>query len=136
MAWFSGKKKPKRKPPVLEPVGTPAVQAAPAVQEPVVEIAPIGAVADNTISVSAEPAQAQTQTSTEWSKKSAKPLFDIHKKLDHMMDSKGKSLEERYKDRFGDKLPDSVAAASARKELKEKKEIEQAKPKILFKMTV
>ena len=49
------------------------------------------------------------------------------------MDSKGKSLEERYKDRFGDKLPDSVAADSARKELKEKKEIEEAKPKILFK---
>ena len=30
MAWFGGKKKPKRKPPVLEPVGSPAVQAAPA----------------------------------------------------------------------------------------------------------
>ena len=32
MAWFGGKKKPKRKPPVLEPVGVPAVQAAPVVQ--------------------------------------------------------------------------------------------------------
>ena len=165
MAWFGGKKKSKKKPPVLEPVGAPAVQAAPvqgnqaipaiqaapavqaapvvqaapavqatpAAQEPVVEIAPIGAIADNTISVSAEPAQTQTPSSTEWAKKSVKPLFDIHKKLDHMMDSKGKSLEERYKDRFGDKLPDSVAADSARKELKEKKEIEEAKPKILFK---
>ena len=35
------------------------------------------------------------------------------------MDTKGKSLEERYNDRFGDKLPDSDAADSARKELKE-----------------
>ncbi|SVC73686.1 uncharacterized protein METZ01_LOCUS326540, partial [marine metagenome] len=35
MGWFGGKKKPKRKPPVLEPVGAPAVQAAPAAAVPV-----------------------------------------------------------------------------------------------------
>ena len=71
MAWFGGKKKPKRKPPVLEPVGAPpAVQAAPVAQpalepvqpnqgvpavqampatQPVVEVAPIGVVADNNV---------------------------------------------------------------------------------------
>lgn len=161
MAWFGGKKKPKRKPPVLEPVGTPEVQAAPAVQaapvaqpalepvqpnqgipavqaapaaQPVIEVAPVGAVADTNIMVStepvAEPTPSQEPISTGWSKKSEKPLLDIHKKLDYMMDSKGKSLEERYKDRFGDKLPDSVATDSARKEYNEKKE---SKPEIVFK---
>jgi hypothetical protein len=35
MGWFSGKKKPKRKPPVLEPVGAPAVQASPAAAQAV-----------------------------------------------------------------------------------------------------
>ena len=167
MAWFSGKKKPKRKPPVLEPVGNPAVQAAPAAvqaapvaqpapepvqpnqgmpavqaapatiqavppMQPIVEVAPIGAVADSNVTVSAEPVTATPQQSgsTDWSKKSKRPLMDIHKRLDHMMDSKGKSLEERYKDRFGDKLPESVATDSARKEYNEKK---ANKPEIVFK---
>lgn len=151
MAWFGKKKKSKRKPPILEPVGTlpvqnvqgiPAIQATPAiqpisaVQEPIVEIAPVGVVADANVMVSTEgltPASTQTPTSTGWAKKSVKPLFDIHKKLDHMMDSKGKSLEERYKDRFGDKLPESVAADTARKEYNEKKANEKEKPKIIFK---
>ena len=48
------------------------------------------------------------------------------------MDDKGKSLEERYKDRFGDKLPESVAADSARKEYNEKKATQKSKPKIIF----
>ena len=161
MAWFGGKKKPKRKPPVLEPVGTPAVQAAPpvvqaapvaqptlepvqpnqgipAVQaapagQPIVEVAPVGATADANVMVSTEPVAAappQEPVATGWSKKSEKPLLDIHKKLDHMMDSRGKSLEERYKDRFGDKLPESVATDSARKDYNEKKE---SKPEIVFK---
>ena len=161
MAWFGGKKKPKRKPPVLEPVGAPAVQAVPAVQaapvaqpalepvqpnqgipaiqaapaaqQPVVEVAPVGVVADDNIAVSVEPvvpSQSQEPVSTGWSKKSEKPLLDIHKKLDYMMDSKGKSLEERYKDSFGDKLPESVATDSARKEYNEKKE---SKREIVFK---
>ena len=157
MAWFGGKKKPKQKPPVLEPVdapavqaipavqaapvaqpvqpnqGIPAVQAAPATQQPVVEVAPVGVVADDNIAVSVEPVapnQSQEPVSTGWSKKSEKPLLDIHKKLDYMMDSKGKSLEERYKDRFGDKLPESVATDSARKEYNEKKE---SKREIVFK---
>ena len=167
MAWFGGKKKPKRKPPVLEPVGTPAVQAAPAAvqaapvaqpalepvqpnqgipavqaapsavqavpsMQPVVEIAPVGVVADTNVTVSAESTAAPPQQSgsTEWSKKSKRPLMDIHKRLDHMMDSKGKSLEERYKDRFGDKLPESVATDSARKDYNEKK---ANKPEIVFK---
>ena len=136
MAWFGGKKKKaKKSPPVLEPVGNPAVQAAPAAQtapavqaapaiqpipaaQPVVEVAPVGVVADANISVSTD--ANQNNTSKEWSKKSNKPLFDIHKKLDFMMDSKGKSLEDRYNERFGDKLPESVAADSARKEYNEK----------------
>ena len=135
MGWFSGKKKKaKRKPPVLEPVGAPAaqvtpvaqpgiepiqnpgvmpaVQAAPAVQpvapavqpvapavQPVVEVAPVGVVADDSIVVSTEPTPAPQ--STGWSKKSARGINDIHKRLDNMMESKGKSLEERYADRFG-----------------------------------
>lgn len=49
------------------------------------------------------------------------------------MDSKGKSLEDRYNERFGDKLPESVAADSARKEYNEKKATQKSKPKIVFK---
>ena len=49
------------------------------------------------------------------------------------MDSKGKSLEDRYNERFGDKLPESVAADSARKEYNEKKATKKDKPKIVFK---
>ena len=169
MGWFSGKKKKaKKRPPVLEPVGAPAaqvtpvaqpgiepiqnpgvmpaVQAAPAVQpvapavqpvapavQPVVEIAPVGVVADDSIVVSTEPTPAPQ--STGWSKKSSRGISDIHKRLDNMMESKGKSLEERYADRFGDDLPDSVAADSARKEFNEKKKAESKKPKIVFKNT-
>ena len=153
MGWFGGKKKPKRKPPVLEPVGAPAVQAAPAAavpvqanpgipsiqaapaaQQPIVEVAPIGTTADTNVIVSAEPVvsspPAQASASTGWEKKSEKPLLDIHKRLDHMMDSKGKSLEDRYQDRFGDQLPESVATDSARKDYNEKK---TNKPNIVFK---
>lgn len=70
MAWFGGKKKAKRRPPVLEPVGVPAVQAvaqpavnqmaapaviqaAPAIQ-PIVEIAPVGVTADNNVMVTTD----------------------------------------------------------------------------------
>ena len=152
MGWFGGKKKPKRKPPVLEPVGAPAVQAAPAAvqavanpgipsiqaapaaQQPIVAVAPIGTTADTNVIVSAEPVvsspPAQASASTGWEKKSEKPLLDIHKRLDHMMDSKGKSLEDRYQDRFGDQLPESVATDSARKDYNEKK---TSKPNIVFK---
>ena len=149
MGWFGGKKKPKRKPPVLEPVGAPAVQAAPAavqavpvqanpglpaIQQPTIEVAPVGTTADSNVVVSTEPVvsspPAQAPTSTGWAKKSEKPLLDIHKRLDHMMDSKGKSLEDRYQDRFGDQLPESVATDSARKDYNEKK---TNKPNIVFK---
>jgi len=156
MAWFGGKKKTKRRPPVLEPVGVPAVQAVPAAQpvlqpavnqgivavqavpapiqaaisiQPIVEIAPIGVIADTNVMVSANP----TPGPVGWSKKSEKPLMDIHKRLDHMMDSKGKSLEDRYKYRFGDKLPESVATDSARKEYNENKAKDTEKPNIVFK---
>ena len=50
-----------------------------------------------------------------------------------MMDSKGKSLEDRYKYRFGDKLPESVATDSARKEYNENKAKDTEKPNIVFK---
>ncbi len=149
MAWFGRKKKKARKkPPVLEPIGAPvapvaqpsvvqplgvmpAVQAEPAVQQPVVEVAPVGVVADADIVVSTD--ASPTSQPTEWSKRSQRPIEDIHKKLDHMMDSKGKSLEERYEDRFGDSLPDSVTADPARKEYNEKKKADSDKPKIVFK---
>ena len=162
MGWFGGKKKKARKkPPVLEPVGAPAaqvvpvaqpgielvqtpgimpaVQAAPTVQpvtpavQPVVEVAPVGVVADDSVIVSTEPTPAPQ--STGWAKKSSKGINDIHKRLDNMMESKGKSLEERYADRFGDDLPESVAADSARKEYNEKKKADSKKPKIVFKNT-
>ena len=150
MAWFGRKKKKARKkPPVLEPVGAPvaqtapvaqpgvvqplgvmpAVQAEPAVQQPVVEVAPVGVVADADIVVSTD----ASPQPTGWSKRSQRPIEDIHKKLDHMMDSKGKSLEERYEDRFGGALPDSVTADPARKEYNEKKKADSDKPKIVFK---
>ena len=134
MGWFGGKKKKaSKKPPVLEPVGAPAaqvapvaqpaiqpgqvpaaipaVQAAPAAQpvapaiQPVVEVAPVGVVADDNVVATTDTAPAPQ--STGWSKKSSRGLNDIHKRLDHMMDSKGKSLEERYADRFGADLPAS-----------------------------
>ena len=152
MAWFGKKKKKARKkPPVLEPVGAPvaqaapvaqpgvvqplgvmpAVQAEPAVQQPVIEVAPIGVVADADIVVSTDATPAPQPTG--WSKRSQRPIEDIHKKLDRMMDSKGKSLEERYEDRFGDSLPDSVTADPARKDYNEKKKADSDKPKIVFK---
>ncbi|MDE0741293.1 MAG: SAP domain-containing protein [Candidatus Poseidoniia archaeon] len=142
MAWFGGKKKAKRRPPVLEPVGVPAVQAAPVVQavpaaviqaapvtQPIVEIAPVGVTADNNVMVTTD----SVPETGGWAKKSEKPLMDIHKRLDHMMDSKGKSLEDRYKDRFGDKLPKSVTTDSARKEYNENKAKDTDKPNIVFK---
>ena len=142
MAWFGGKKKAKRRPPVLEPVGVPAVQAAPVVQavpaaviqtapvtQPIVEIAPVGVTADNNVMVTTD----SVPGTGGWEKKSEKPLMDIHKRLDHMMDSKGKSLEDRYKDRFGDKLPKSVTTDSARKEYNENKAKDTDKPNIVFK---
>ena len=149
MAWFGRKKKKARKkPPVLEPIGAPvapvaqpgvvqplgvmpAVQAEPAVQQPVIEVAPVGVVADADIVVSTDTSPAPQPTG--WSKRSQRPIEDIHKKLDHMMDSKGKSLEERYEDRFGGALPDSVTADPARKEYNEKKKADSDKPKIVFK---
>ena len=152
MAWFGRKKKKARKkPPVLEPVGAPvaqvapvaqpsvvqpadvmpAVQAEPAVQQPVVEVAPVGVVADADIVVTDAPSSAPQPTG--WSKRSQRPIDDIHKRLDHMMDSKGKSLEERYEDRFGGSLPDSVTADPARKEYNEKKKADSNKSKIVFK---
>ena len=142
MAWFGGKKKAKRRLPVLEPVGVPAVQAAPVVQavpaaviqtapvtQPIVEIAPVGVTADNNVMVTTD----SVPGTGGWAKKSEKPLIDIHKRLDHMMDSKGKSLEDRYKDRFGDKLPESVTTDSARKEYNENKAKDTDKPNIVFK---
>ena len=146
MAWFGRKKKKARKkPPVLEPVGAPVAQAVPvaqpgvvqplgvmpAVQQPVVEVAPVGVIADTDIVVSTDASPAPQPTG--WSKRSQRPIEDIHKKLDHMMDSKGKSLEERYEDRFGDSLPDSVTADPARKKYNEKKKAASDKPKIVFK---
>ena len=146
MAWFGRKKKKARKkPPVLEPIGAPVAQVAPVVQpadimpavqaepavQPVVEVAPVGIVADADIVVSTDASPAPQPTG--WSKRSQRPIEDIHKKLDHMMDSKGKSLEERYEDRFGDSLPDSVTADPARKEYNEKKKADSDKPKIIFK---
>jgi len=156
MGWFGGKKKKaKKRPPVLEPVGAPAsqvvpvaqpgiepvqnpgvmpaVQAAPAAVQPVVEVAPVGVVADDNIVVSTDPAP--TPQSTGWAKKSPRGLDDIHKRLDNMMESKGKSLEERYADRFGDDLPESVTADPARKEYNEKKKADSKKPRIVFKNT-
>jgi len=145
MAWFGRKKKKARKkPPVLEPIGAPVAQTAPvaqpgvvqplgvmpAVQQPVV-VAPVGVVADTDIVVSTDASPAPQPTG--WSKRSQRPIEDIHKRLDHMMDSKNKSLEERYEDRFGDSLPDSVTADPARKEYNEKKKAASDKPKIVFK---
>ena len=150
MAWFGRKKKKvRKKPPVLEPVGVPvaqpgvvavqpqgvmpAVEATPITPQPVIEIAPVGVVADDNIVVSTDTVPAPQPTG--WSKRSPKPIEDIHKKLDRMMNSEGKSLKDRYEDRFGDDLPDSVATDSARKEYKEKKRAESDKPKIVFKNT-
>ncbi|SVC07894.1 uncharacterized protein METZ01_LOCUS260748, partial [marine metagenome] len=94
-------------------------------------VAPVGVVADADIVVSTDASPSPQPTG--WSKRSQRPIEDIHKKLDHMMDSKGKSLEERYEDRFGDSLPDSVTADPARKEYNEKKKADSDKPKIVFK---
>ena len=103
----------------------------PAVQQPAVEVAPVGATADTDLAVSTDALPAPQPTG--WSKRSQRPIEDIHKKLDNMMTSMGQSLEERYEDRFGDSLPDSVTADPARKKYNEKKKTASDKPKIVFK---
>lgn len=161
MAWFGKKKKKaKKRPPVLEPVGAPVAQVtpvsqqtdfqitpAPAIQplptsqpnvtpvvqpvapaiQPIVEIAPVGVVADTNIEVETK------NEPKEWAKKSSRDLDDIHKRLDRMMESKGKSLEERYAQRFGDKVPSSVSPEPKRKDYIKKRKPEEKKPTIKFK---
>ena len=105
MGLFGRRKKKKKKrarPPRLEPV-----PAAPAAQ-PVVEL-----VSPPQVQPAAGIAPAQP---TDWQKRSEKPLVDIHRRLDSMLEEDSQSLEERYKERFGDNLPKSVAGDASAKE--------------------
>ena len=138
MGLFGRRKKKKKKrarPPRLEPV-----PAAPAAQ-PVVELVspPTDIQPDMVIEMdmeSAAPATPATQPvvelvsppqvqpaagiapaqPTDWQKRSEKPLVDIHRRLDSMLEEDSQSLEERYKERFGDNLPKSVAGDASAKE--------------------
>ncbi len=124
MGLFGRKKKKKKKrakPPRLEPI-----LAAPAAQ-PVVEL-----VSPPQIQPLAGSAPAQP---TDWQKRSEKPLVDIHRRLDSMLEEDSQSLEERYKERFGDNLPKSVASdASVKEKPATRKEI-RFKPRSGIKFT-
>ncbi len=148
------KKKKRAKPPRLEPV-----LAAP-VAQPVVELAspPTDIQPDMVIEMDMEsvaptapaaqpvvelvsPPQIQPLAGsapaqpTDWQKRSEKPLVDIHRRLDSMLEEDSQSLEERYKERFGDSLPKSVAGdASAKEKPATKKEI-RFKPRSGIKFT-
>ena len=157
MGLFGRKKKKKKKrakPPRLEPVLT-----APAAQ-PVVELAspPTDIQPDMVIEMdmdSVAPAAPATQPvvelvsppqvqplagiapaqPTDWQKRSEKPLVDIHRRLDSMLEEDSQSLEERYKERFGDNLPKSVASdASVKEKPATRKEI-RFKPRSGIKFT-
>ena len=133
MGLFGRKKKKRAKKPVLEPVAAsvaPVAAAAPVVQaQPIVELAspPTNIQPDMVIEMDMDnqPAVAAAQPAVElapaaqpaapagqpadWHKRSEKPLMDIHRRLDSMLEEDSASLEERYRERFGDKLPKSVA---------------------------
>jgi len=133
MGLFGRKKKKRAKKPVLEPVAAsvaPVAAAAPVVQaQPIVELAspPTNIQPDMVIEMDMDlqPAVAAAQPVVElapaaqpaapagqpadWHKRSEKPLMDIHRRLDSMLEEDSASLEERYHERFGDKLPKSVA---------------------------
>ena len=141
MGLFGRKKKKRAKKPVLEPVAAsvaPVAVAAPVAQvQPIVELAspPTNIQPDMVIEMDMDiqPAVAAAQPAVElapavqpaapagqpadWHKRSEKPLMDIHRRLDSMLEEDSASLEERYRERFGDKLPKSVAGtAPAKKE--------------------
>ena len=140
MGLFGRKKKKRAKKPVLEPVAAsvaPVAVAAPVTQvQPIVELAspPTNIQPDMVIEMDMDiqPAVAAAQPAVElapaaqpvapagqpadWHKRSEKPLMDIHRRLDSMLEEDSASLEERYRERFGDKLPKSVAGTAPAKQ--------------------
>ncbi len=134
MGLFGRKKKKRAKKPVLEPLTAsvaPVAVAAPVAQaQPIVELAspPTNIQPDMVIEMdmdiqpavelapAVQPAAPAGQPA-DWHKRREKPLMDIHRRLDSMLEEDSASLEERYRERFGDKLPKSVAGgALAKKE--------------------
>jgi len=140
MGLFGRKKKKRAKKPVLEPVAAsvaPVATAAPVAQvQPIVELAspptniqpdiviemdmdiqPAVAAAPPAVELApaAQPAASAGQPA-DWHKRSEKPLMDIHRRLDSMLEEDSASLEERYRERFGDKLPKSVAGTAPAKQ--------------------
>ena len=135
MGLFGRRKKKKKKrarPPRLEPV--PAAQPVVELTSPPTDIQP-----DMVIEMDMESAAPATSAAqpvvelvsppqvqpaagiapaqpTDWQKRSEKPLVDIHRRLDSMLEEDSQSLEERYKERFGDNLPKSVAGDASAKE--------------------
>ena len=140
MGLFGRKKKKRAKKPVLEPVAAsvaPVAVAAPVAQvQPIVELAslPTNIQPDMVIEMDMDiqPAVAAALPAVElapagqpavpagqpadWHKRSEKPLMDIHRRLDSMLEEDSASLEERYRERFGDKLPKSVAGTAPAKQ--------------------
>ena len=133
MGLFGRKKKKRAKKPVLEPVAAsvaPVAAVAPVAQmQPIVELAslPTNIQPDMVIEmdmdiqpavVAALPAVelAPAGQPADWHKRSEKPLMDIHRRLDSMLEEDSASLEERYRERFGDKLPKSVAGTAPAKQ--------------------
>jgi hypothetical protein len=140
MGLFGRKKKKRAKKPVLEPLAAsvaPVAVAAPVAQvQPIVELAspptniqpdmviemdmdiqPAVAAAPPAVELApaAQPAASAGQPA-DWHKRSEKPLMDIHRRLDSMLEEDSASLEERYRERFGDKLPKSVAGTAPAKQ--------------------
>ena len=135
MGLFGRRKKKKKKrarPPRLEP--GPATQPVVELASPLIDIQP-----DMVIEMDMESAAPATPAAqpvvelvsppqvqpaagiapaqpTDWQKRSEKPRVDIHRRLDSMLEEDSQSLEERYKERFGDNLPKSVAGDASAKE--------------------
>ena len=154
MGLFGRRKKKKKKrarPPRLEPV--PATQPVVELASPPIDIqpdmviemdmesvAPIAPAAQPVVELVSPPqiqplAGSAPAQPTDWQKRSEKPLVDIHRRLDSMLEEDSQSLEERYKERFGDSLPKSVAGdAPAKEKPATKKEI-RFKPRSGIKFT-
>ncbi len=97
--------------PAQAQVAPAAVELAPATAMPVAELTP-----------------------TEWTKHSEKPLMEIQRRLDQMMNENKLSLDERYQQRYGDELPQSVAKGDGEsKEEPEDEAVAEPKPKVSFK---
>ena len=141
---------PGGQPPQMATVAPVAAPVAPMATPVTAVPAPGGmpvAVAAQAQPVTAQPAEqwpsspeAATQPTPDpgadlWHKQSAKPLMDIHRQLDRMLDSERPSVLERYEQRYGERLvvPQRPKPESMAKTPEPEPDPEPAKPKVVFK---